>query len=787
MNVVIKLNFLSGKEDIRHEAPVPDFIPYTCHISPETLLTKEGDILQILKIEGFTEKASESNVDDLRKTIRKVITEHVHDENIAIWLHTVRRQANLDPGSGAYEEFFPRMVHKYWSDKNFWHDKFINELYLTIVRGHNAYKFKSFKDFMKSLSSASIQKLDEGYRQDGVKALDYLSETLVMSLEQYGAKRLTVTKNRQGAFSEPLQFLGKIIHLEEIPVPLPTVDLAPYLATHKIAFGNDALEVIGEKNKHFAAVLTLKEFHDVPIKALEKFSNLPIQYVLSQSMTFLPAKLAKKDYQYQYDLLRVSGDIEYSDASGITDFIESDTGKVNNYVAQQLTLTITDQTLGGLEKKVVRASKTLTKLGYCVIREDVNLEACFWAQLPGNFTFINRKQPLQTKLVGGFCTLHNFPIGKLTSRWGKSVTLFRTLYGTPYFFNFHGSGHGHTLIFGCQGVGKMTLLSFLLLEARKYKPLLYMIDVTGRMEVISHALEGTYIIFNKDPEAGKMALNPCMLPDSSSNRAFLESWLRMLCQNRLSADDAGKIVETLFAMSDGERSLSALVEKIEDSTTKDLLKPWCEGGEYGHWFNHNEDHFPVAVDPTDQLIYGFNVAQLVSEPNHVMSSILMYLMHRMKGNMIEGSRSMLACDNFTVCNRNEVFTDWAASWLDQFGQGDGLSLFAMDNIGNGHIAAHCDTKIFFSTRSDVDFAYSSEYGLTDEEIEMLDAMDWRVHHFLVKQGDDDIVLELNLSGLDKVLSILSASPDDVARMREVIKREGSDPSDWLPEYYLHGK
>ncbi len=39
--------------EIKLEAPVPDYIPYACHYNADTILTKNGELIQIIKITGF--------------------------------------------------------------------------------------------------------------------------------------------------------------------------------------------------------------------------------------------------------------------------------------------------------------------------------------------------------------------------------------------------------------------------------------------------------------------------------------------------------------------------------------------------------------------------------------------------------------------------------------------------------------------------------------------------------------------------------------------------------------
>lgn len=48
-----------------------DFVPYACHYDEETILTKQGELLKIIKLEDYS---SVDNYSDLRTEIRKSIS-----------------------------------------------------------------------------------------------------------------------------------------------------------------------------------------------------------------------------------------------------------------------------------------------------------------------------------------------------------------------------------------------------------------------------------------------------------------------------------------------------------------------------------------------------------------------------------------------------------------------------------------------------------------------------------------------------------------------------------------
>ena len=53
--------------------------------------------------------------------------------------------------------------------------------------------------------------------------------------------------------------------------------------------------------------------------------------------------------------------------------------------------------------------------------------------------------------------------------------------------------------------------------------------------------------------------------------------------------------------------------------------------------------------------------------------------------------------------------------------------------------------------------------------------------FLIKQGHTSAICELDLSGMDDFITVLSATTDNVGLLDTVRERHGNDPFLWLPE------
>src|ERR1700692_428121 len=69
------------------------------------------------------------------------------------------------------------------------------------------------------------------------------------------------------------------------------------------------------------------------------------------------------------------------------------------------------------------ARSILAETGMVVAREDLALEAAYWAQLPGYFAVRSRKAPITSRNLVGMSPFHTFPMGRATGNpWGDALT-----------------------------------------------------------------------------------------------------------------------------------------------------------------------------------------------------------------------------------------------------------------------------------------------------------------------------------------------------------------------------
>ena len=79
-----------------------------------------------------------------------------------------------------------------------------------------------------------------------------------------------------------------------------------------------------------------------------------------------------------------------------------------------------------LNDRIALARTLLADSGMTVAREDLALEAAFWAQLPGNLADRPRRAPITSRNFAAMVSLHNYPTGRPTgNHWGEALALLR--------------------------------------------------------------------------------------------------------------------------------------------------------------------------------------------------------------------------------------------------------------------------------------------------------------------------------------------------------------------------
>src|SRR5581483_10284144 len=134
--------------------------------------------------------------------------------------------------------------------------------------------------------------------------------------------------------------------------------------------------------------------------------------VLTQSFAFLAKPTSQALLQRQFYRMQNAGDFAVSQAEELKDALDSLTS--NEFVMGDHHLSLQVQCdleagsgshcLGVLNDYVALARSLLADTGMTVAREDLALEAAFWAQLPGNFGLRPRRAPISSRNFAAMAT-----------------------------------------------------------------------------------------------------------------------------------------------------------------------------------------------------------------------------------------------------------------------------------------------------------------------------------------------------------------------------------------------
>ncbi len=775
------------------------FIPYLCHWNSETILTKKKELLQVIKIDGFSfETADDSDV-DVRKNVRNTLLKGMASGSFGIYFHTVRRRQSvflekapaIDP-SIKIPKNFATYVEQEWRKKHQAQEAFVNELYITIVRKPDTTGAAMIEHLVKKLRQQGSKAAWEKDMTEMYEELSEITGRVMASVRDYGAELLGIKKTPTGTYSELLEFLGKIVNCgASTPMLVPTMDIASYLPTHRLYFGSKSLEVRGPNGSRYAGIISIKEYGPTTYAGIfDGFLQMPFEFIMSQSFTFSNRQVAINKMQLTQDRMIQSGDKAISQIAEITQALDMAMSGEIAFGEHHMTILCIEENPRALEGALSMAVVELTNSGIIAVRERTNLEPAYWGQLPGNFDYIVRKAVINTLNMAGFASLHNYPPGKKKgNHWGEAVTVLDTTSGTPYFFNFHLRDVGHSLIIGPTGAGKTVLMNFLCAQAQKFKCRMFFFDKDRGAEIFIRALGGRYTIIDPSKECN---FNPLQLPDTGENRSFLLEWLKQLVtvnKEQLSAHDISLLTSAIvgnYKLAQRDRRLRNIAPFLGldgPDTLAGRLAMWHSIGSHAKVFDNDSD----AVDLQKSMVFGFEMAELLKD-GATLGPVLLYLFHKINL-ALDGTPTMIVLDEAWALIDNPVFAPKIKDWLKVLRKLNTFVIFATQSVEDASKSQISDTLIqqtatqIFLPNLKATSVYRSAFMLSEREYVLIKTTDPGSRFFLVKQGTNAVVARIDLSGMTDIINVLSGRADTVLLLDAIRKEVGENPDDWLPVFY----
>ncbi len=784
----LKRRTVSKDQYAKRDVSAGIFIPYDHHWDKDTIITKNRELMQVIKVDGFSFETADDDVVDMKKMVRNSLYKSMAEGTFGLYFHMIRRRQSAYPG-GEMPPGFAAYVDQKWRHKHHAKNTFVNDLYITVIRKQDTKGAAKLENLFNRVEQKTNKDADATQLHEMHKELKESVYRVLATFKDYGARVLTTKMGEFGPVSEPLEFLGRLVNAgETVPMLVPTMDIAHYLPVNRLYFGNRAIEIRTATGTKYAAIVSIKEY--APHTAagiMDAFLQLPFEFIISQSFQFENRQTNIGSMQLQQRRMAQSNDVALSQVREINDALDMAMSGHIAFGEHHLTVMCMEDSLNALESAISMVVAELVNVGINPVREKLVMEQCFWAQLPGNFDFIGRKSKINTLNIAGFAAQHNYPVGKEKgNHWGDAVTVFDTTSGTPFFFNFHSRDVGHTTIIGPTGAGKTVLMNFLCAQAQKFKCRMFLFDKDRGAEIFVRALDGKYSVI--DP-GRKCYFNPLQLDDTMENRGFISEWMSALVMQNdepISADDMDIInhaVEGNYKLAKEDRVLRNIAPFFGlegPGSIASRLKQWYGSGRYAAIFDNVHD----VVDFQSDTVFGFEMGEVLAN-KATLVPVLSYLFHRIQISL-DGTPTMIILDEAWALVDNKVFASKIKDWLKTLRKLNGMVVFATQSVEDAVNSSISDTLIqqtatqIFLPNPKATEPYRKAFMLSEREFNLLKNTDPGTRYFLVKQGKDVVVARIDLSGMDDIISVLSGRAETVGLLDEIRAQVGDDPEQWLP-------
>ncbi len=773
------------------EVSAAHFIPYKCHWNSNTILTDKEELVRVVKIRGFAFETADDVDVDLKKSARNNLLKGMASGNFSLYFHTIRRKEKGFP-DGEMPDLFSQRVNEEWAAKHSGARCFINEHYLTIIRGSDKSGAAVLEHMAKKLQHRADKSSWENYMREAFDELDEMTERVLNGFGNYGARLLGLVENEGGVTSELLEFLARIVNCGSAqPMTVPLGEISHHLPINRLFFGGKSIEIHHATGVKYAGMVAVKEYRpSTHAGVFDGFMQMPFELIISQSFTFINRMVAISSMQLQQRRLVQSEDVAVSQIRDIDSALDSAMSGEFGFGNHHMTVLCVEESPKALESSLSLAVVELSNVGITAVRERMNLEPAFWAQLPCNQEYMARRSVVNTLNISAFASFHNYPSGKRKkNHWGNAVTVLNTVSGTPFFFSFHVRDVGHTMIIGPTGAGKTVLLTFLCAQAQKFQGRLFFFDKDRGAEIFVRAIRGRYMI----PDASKISgFNPFQLADTSENRAFLIEFLKALVNTGtgpLPAHEVERINEAVsgnYKLPKEQRRLRNIAPFMGiggPGTLANRLAMWHTGGSHAKLFDNEVD----LIDFNSSRVFGIEMGQILGD-KMAIAPVLLYLFHRIQTSL-KGEPTMIVLDEAWALIDNPVFAPKIKDWLKVLRKLNTFVVFATQSVEDAAKSSISDTLVqqtatqIFLPNLKATIVYREVFMLSEREFNLVKTTDPSTRFFLVKQDSDGVIARVDLGGMDEVVRVLSARAETVVMLDEIISEVGEDPNDWLPLYY----
>ena len=637
--------------------------------------------MQVLTLDGLLFETADTEEINYRKALRDAMLQAIGTSRFALYHHIVRRR--VEPQLDAeFPDPFSAALDANWRRRLESKRLFINDLYIAVIRrprqgrgGDRGPRSRNCSGACRRTAgrrpspangASSMPRATPCSRRSAIMAR---ARSAPMSSKAGCAPSCSNISRRSTMPSFARSSCPRTISANICPIggsasATQTAELSP----------------AGDLDRSFVGMVSVKEYPGQTAPGmLDDLLRLPHEMVVTQSFGFVDRQAALGRMNLTLRRMRAADDEALSLRGELAVARDDLAAGRAAFGEHHLTVAVRGASLKDVDDGVAEVSAALADRGMIAVREEMALEPAFWAQFPGNFTYIPRRGMISSRNFASLASLHNFALGKAEgNHWGQAVTVLETTAAGPYHFNFHHGDLGNFTVIGPSGSGKTVVLNFLLAQARKFDPRIIFFDKDRGAELFLRAIGGRYDVLRAGEPSG---LNPLLLEDSAENRQFLLDWLSRLVSEpgrSLTAEDLARLkdaVDANMAAPVAFRRLehfSQLLHGDQRPHIGDLrsrLAPWWGTGERAWLFDNAEDQVDL-----DERVVGFDMTRILDDPI-LRTPAMMYLFHRVE-QRLDGTPAIIVVDEGWKALDDDVFARRIRDWEKTIRKRNGIVGFA---------------------------------------------------------------------------------------------------------------
>lgn len=352
---------------------------------------------------------------------------------------------------------------------------------------------------------------------------------------------------------------------------------------------------------------------------------------------------------------------------------------------------------------------------------------------------------------------------------------------------------------GPNGSGKTVVQCMLRALARKvniksgpYRSFTF--DRDSGQEIFINALGGRYFRFTKNVKTG---INLFALEENDKNNFFLLSMAKWCAEQYehngkryvATPDDEKELASSIYEvyrLTAPRRRWARLLDTLKNPILKTALSRWVDQGAYAWVLDCDHDRF----DLTAANDFGFDMTEFLDD-DLARTPILRYLRYKIK-QYAPGRPHSIELDEASVALKDPMLRhEWVEDDARRIRKQEGLIGLGVQDATDltdgplkGVLTTQFPTLMLFPNLQADEDAYMNGLKLTRQEYDQVRTeMHDKPGSFLLKRGVESVVVQLDLSGMDDMLSILSGSADNLPIARHLIEQFDGRPELWLPEFF----